>query len=391
MKSPIRTAGIALAVAALAALIWINRDDGGSERPDRAAGRVAVEVAPVTTGSIVDRREITGTLEAQNAFTVAPKIGGSIELIHFDIGDTVERNGILVELDDDEARQAVAEAQASLLLARAEQEQAESEAELAQREFERTRTLAQRQLASQSDLDTARARAAAERSRVSVAEARVSEREAALGAARVRLSYTEVRARWPEANGEYVVGERMVSRGDTVSANEPLLTLLAIDPLKAVVHASERDYPMLARGQATRIVADAMPRREFEGEIARLAPRFDQASRQARVEVRVPNVQRDLKPGMFVTVYIAVDEAEDVTLVPLDAITRHGGREGVFLAREDGEGGHRAQFVAVETGIESDHLVEIREPSDLSGRVITLGQQLLEDDGAIQIAAERDS
>lgn len=387
MKRSIRNAGLVLIIAAVAAAVWLRREDvpTGGQAPER--GRVAVEVVGVRQGPIIDTREITGTLEAQHAFTVAPKIGGHIERIHVDIGDTVERDEVLVELDDDEAGQAVAEAEAALMVARAEKDQAESDAELAQREFERTRTLAERDLASQSDLDAARAGAHAERSRVAVAEARVNEREASLGAARVRLSYTEVRARWPDAGREYVIGERMVSRGDTVSANEPLLSLLSIDPLKAVVFASERDYPSLSAGQAATVRVDALPGREFPGEIARLAPRFDEASRQARVEVRVPNDDETLTPGMFVTVEIEVGRAGDATLVPVEALTELDDRRGVYRV-EDGEGGHRARFVPVSVGIETDDHAEIREPADLSGRVVTLGQQLLEDDAAITIAGD---
>lgn len=388
MKSPYRLVGIGIAVAAIIAVIWLGRDDVMPDDTDREPGRVAVAVDPVETGSITDTRELTGTLEPQHAFRVAPNISARIERIHVDIGDSVERGSVLVELDDDEARQAVAEADAALLVARAELEQARSDAELAQREFERTRTLAGRDLASQSDLDTARAQASAERSRVAVAEARVSEREAALGGARVRLSYTQVRATWPEAEAEYVVGERMVSRGDTISASEPMLSLLSIDPLKAVIFAPERDYAALSPGQATRVEADALPGRSFDGEIARLAPRFDESSRQARVEVRVPNPERDLKPGMFVTVHIEVGRADEVTLVPIAALTRLRGERGVYTVAEDDDGdGHVARFVAVEVGIEGDDHVEIREP-ELSGEVITLGQQLLEDGSRIRIADE---
>lgn len=388
MKSPFRIAGIGLALAVVIAVIWVSRDDVMPDDQDRERGRVAVAVEAIETGSITDTRELTGTLEPQNAFRVAPNISARIERIHVDIGDTVERGSVLVELDDDEARQAVAEANAALLVARAELDQARSDADLAQREFERTRTLAGRDLASQSDLDTARAQASAERLRVAVAEARVREREAALGGARVRLSYTEVRAGWPEDDREYVVGERMVSRGDTVSANEAMLSLLSIDPLKAVIFAPERDYAALSRGQPASVVADALPGRVYDGEIARLAPRFDAGSRQARVEVRVPNAGRELKAGMFITVRIEVGRADDATLVPIAALTRLSGETGVYQVADDPDGeGHVARFVPVEVGIEGDDYAQILEP-DLGGQVITLGQQLLEDGGRIRIADE---
>ncbi|MDX1605672.1 MAG: efflux RND transporter periplasmic adaptor subunit, partial [Candidatus Competibacterales bacterium] len=306
----------AVLIAALAATgALLLRDQGDSrsaaQRPrPAAAGAVAVAVAPVETGSIVDRREFTGTLQAAEEFTVAPKIGGRIERVHVDIGDRVRRGEVLVELDDAEYRQVVAEAEAALAVARAELRRARTDADLALRELQRVERLARRDLASDVELDTARARAESQRAAVAVAEARVDEREAVLASQRVRLSYTEVRADWTSGADTRVVGERMVSAGDTVAANVPLLSVLGIDRLTAVVYAPERDYALLDRGQAVALTAAALPGRSFQGEIVRIAPRFEEQSRQARFEVAVDNADNALKPGMFVTVEVTVDQAE---------------------------------------------------------------------------------
>ncbi|MDZ7748316.1 MAG: efflux RND transporter periplasmic adaptor subunit [Halofilum sp. (in: g-proteobacteria)] len=290
------TVTVVVAVAALAAAgAWWARQDGPAAPGGGSGGgggRVAVEAAPVETGAVADVRAFTGTLAAGDAFTVAPKIGGQIERVHVDIGDRVERGQMLVELDDDEAQQAVAEAEAELAVARAELEQARADARLAERGLERTRSLAERELASQSELDTARAQAEAQRAAVAVATARVTQREAALARARVQLGYADVRADWRGGDAVRVVGERMVNAGDTVAANSPLLSILGIDPITAVAFAPESDYARLREGQAVRVRADALPGRTFEGRIARIAPRFAEDSRQARFEVTLPNRAR---------------------------------------------------------------------------------------------------
>jgi len=356
--------------------------DGSGYRGD--GGRVAVEAAAVETGAVADVREFTGTLEASDAFTVAPKIPGHVEAIHVGIGDRVERGRIMVEMDDEEATQAVAEAEAELAVARAELQQAEADARLAERELERTRSLAERQLASQSELDTARARAEAQRAAVAVATARVSQREASLERARVQLAYTEVRADWRGGDSVRVVGERMVSAGDTVAANTPLLSILGIDPITAVGTAAERDYAVLRAGQRVTVRADALPGREFGGRIARIAPRFAEDSRQARFEVTLPNTDRALKPGMFVSIRVTVATAENATLVPTEAIVRRSEGPGVYQLTE--EDPPRVEFLPVTIGLEGGDHVQILQPA-LSGRVVTLGQQMLED-GAPVIVSE---
>lgn len=385
MKAKRLFTGLAVVAAAVALAWWLQQRSGtpadaGDHTDD---GRVAVEAAAITTGAISDVREFTGTLEAGDAFTVAPKIGGPIERIHVDVGDRVERGQVVVELDDDEARQAVAEAEAELAVARAELEQARADARLSERELERTRTLARRELASASELDTARARAEAQNAAEAVATARVTQREAALAGARVQLGYTSVRANWTGDDASRLVGERMVNAGDTVAANTPLLTVLRISPLTAVVHAPESDYTRLRTGQAVEVNADALPARTFDGEIARIAPRFAVDSRQARFEVRLANEERTLKPGMFVTVRVTVDRAAEARLVPAEAIVRHESGPGVYRI-VDGDSPH-VRFERVRTGIEGDERIQILEPA-LSGRVVTLGQQMLEDGAPVIIS-----
>jgi len=382
-----RTRGWILAGAALALVAggtWWAREGGHAPAPaDGPGGRVAVEAAAVTRGAVADVRQFTGTLEASDAFTVAPKTGGQIERVHVDIGDRVGRGQVVVELDDDEARQAVAEARAQLAVARAEVEQAQADARLAERELERTRTLAQRDLASQSELDTTRAKAEAQRAAVSVARARVTQQEAALARARVQLGYTDVRADWPGDDKARVVGQRMVNAGDTVAANTPMLTVLRIDPLTAVAFAPESAYALLSKGQDAKITANALPGRTFEGHIARVAPRFASDSRQARFEVTLANTDRALKPGMFVTVRVQVDRAEHATLVPREAIVRRDEGPGVYRVVDGSP--PTVKFVPVQLGIDGGKRVQVLEPQ-LSGRVVTLGQQMLEDGAPVVVS-----
>jgi len=377
---------LAVLAAVAAASWWTSRpgDDADSTRGSNGPGRVAVEAAEVETGAVADVREFTGTLEAGDAFTVAPKIAGRVDAIDVDIGDRVKKGQVVVEMDDDEPTQAVAEAEAELAVARAELQQAEADARLAERELERTRLLAERQLASQSELDTAQARAEAQRAVVAVATARVTQREAALARARVQLGYTAVRADWRGGDAVRVVGERMVNAGDTVAANTPLLSILGIDPITAVGTAPENDYALLREGQGVTVRADALPGRTFRGEIARIAPRFAEDSRQARFEVTLPNGERVLKPGMFVTIRVTVATAKDATLVPHEAIVRRTEGPGVYRVT-DGDP-PRVEFLPVTLGLEGDERVQILAPS-IGGRVVTLGQQMLED-GAPVIVSE---
>jgi len=86
-----------------------------------------------------------------------------------------------------------------------------------------------------------------------------------------------------------------------------------LDPIRAVIYVTEKDYASLDPGQSVTPTTDAFPGEVFTGTVARVSPVFRQTSRQARVELTIANSQRRLKPGMFVRVEAILDRA-DMTL-----------------------------------------------------------------------------
>ena len=148
-----------------------------------------------------------------------------------------------------------------------------------------------------------------------------------------------------------------------------------------MVYVIERDYPKVTIGQQAIVTTDAYPDRTFTGGITRIAPLLKESSRQARVEVEVPNDDLMLKPGMFVRARVEFARHENATLIPLPALVRRNDKEGIFIADPQSL---KARFVPVTTGIISSELVEITKP-EISGLVVTLGNHLLEDGSDITL------
>jgi len=338
----------------------------------------------VRRATIRDTGVFTGSLRPRSQFVVAPTVGGRLEQLAVNIGDRVRRGQLIAVLDDQEYAQQVAGAAAELAVAEANLAECESNLEVQQREFERVEKLREKKIASESEMDTARAQFAARQAKHAVAEAQVSQREAALAAARVRLSYTRIEAAWEEGEeGEKdrVVGERFVDEGAMLAPNKPIVSILDISSLTVVIHAIERDYPKIRTDQEAAVTTDAFPGEVFKGRVARIAPLLRESSRQARVEIEMPNPEELLKPGMFVRTRIEFARHENVTVVPVAALARRDGRQGVFLADTEKK---TASFVPVKLGITEGDLAEVVEPA-LAGYVVTMGHHLLEDGAAIRL------
>ncbi len=373
-------------LALLVAGVWYMRptEQPGSVQSGNNAqsATVAVELAPVQQDTIRNIRRFTGTLHPAAQFEVAPRVGGKLEELYVDIGDRVEKGQAIARLDDAEYSQEVQEAEAAVAVAQATLAEARSSLDAKEKEYQRTKQLRQEKIASESELDTVQAEAVAQEARVELARAQVSQAEAALRLARVRLSYTRIQADWQNGDQQRVVGERFVDEGTTISANTPIVSVIDISQLIAVVFVTEADYPNIEIGQSVRIVADAYPEREFSGSIVRIAPRFREASRQARVEIRIDNEQRLLKPGMFIGAHVETARESSATIVPMEAVIKRDDRQGVFVINRQTK---MARFVPVATGITEGERVEVIRP-ELSGEVAVLGQHLLEDGSRVVIA-----
>jgi len=347
-------------------------------RPERRRPAVAVELGLIQTGLIRKMGHYTGTLKAGSRFIVAPKASGRLKKLLVNIGDRVERGQLVVQIVDDEYRLQVEQARAALDVARASLAEAVSNYQLAEKEANRAKALSGKQIVSQSELDTAQFRFKAAKSKKDVASATVAQKAAALKQAEVLLSYTQIRAEWEGGADVRYVGERFMDEGTLLTVNSPIVSILELDVLIGEIFVIEREFPYIRVGQTAVVKADALPGRTFRGKVVRVAPVVDQASRQARVELEIPNPDFLIKPGMFIRAEIEFDRKTDAVLVPLTALASRDGRQGVFLADKEKM---TVRFVPVELGIQEGDRVEVREPL-ISGSVVVTGHHLLEDGAA---------
>ena len=360
----------------------LSETNNHKDRKDKNTGPIPVEVAAVEHGPIERIRTFSGTLQAHAEFVVAPKISGRVEQLAVDLADIVQRGQTVARLDNDEYVQAVRQAEADLAVAQANQAEAENLLQIADRELQRIDKLRERGVSSEAQRDTAKADQLAKQAHVQVTRAQVIRAQAELETTRIRLGYAEVTAGWRGGSDQRVVAERYVDEGETVTANAPLLRIVELNPIEVLIFVTERDYAALQPGQSANLSTDAYPDETFHGEIARISPVFRESTRQAQVELRVDNPRLKLKPGMFVRVMVVLERVSDATIVPEQALAKREDRSGVFLISEDGS---TAIWRPVEIGIRQDARVQI-SGEGLRGRVVTLGQQLLDDGSTVRIA-----
>ena len=379
---------IVVAVGLLVGLLWQvgvrlkeSKAKEAAMSVRRGASAVAVEVAGVRKEEIRDVATFTGSLQSRSYFVVAPKVAGRLIRLTVGLGDEVKRGQLVAELEDEEYQRAVQEMKAQLGVQEALVQEAESALKIGKKEYDRAREMKEKNIASEAQFDAAQAAYFQKEAGLKVAQAWIEQKKAALSAAEVRLSYTKIAATWEGGEETRLVGEKFVDEGAMLRANDAIVSVVDISRLTAVVYIIERDYSKVAMGQEAVITTDAYPREEFTGKVARIAPVLKENVRQARVEIEIGNADGRLKPGMFVRAGLEFARHAGATVVPYAALVKREGMDGVFMV--DGEG-KKAKFVAVKVGIVDKQRVEIVEPA-LEGKVVTIGQHLLNDGTEIEV------
>jgi len=358
---------------------------GQSARPGGSGGQGAgsalnmpmtVELAATSRAPLKERILVVGNLIGAATVDVAPKVSGRLEAVQVRLGDPVRKGQVIARVEDSEIREQVRQAQASYEVARATIRQREADLTLAQSNLERSRSLFARNLIARQALDDTEARQQAAVAQLDLARAQFEQSKARLDELRINLANTVI-----VSPVDGFVGRRNLDPGAFVSQNVPVASVVDIHLVRMVVNLVEKDLRRVNAGMPAEVGVDAFPGELFNGQVARLAPVLDPATRTAQMEIEVINRDFRLKPGMYARVQITVDHREKALVVPRNAIVDVEGRRGVFLAADS-----RARFRPVETGLQEAELVEVVAGLSDGEQVITTGAAGLKDGDRIVLA-----
>ncbi|HET8725455.1 MAG TPA: efflux RND transporter periplasmic adaptor subunit [Anaeromyxobacteraceae bacterium] len=360
-------AGVAaLALAALAVRAWM-----GPRVPTWAAER----------RELVQRVVASGRVLAPARVQVGSVVVGRAVRVPVEKGDRVKAGDVLVQLDEVEAKAALAQARAQVAQAAARLEQVEvvsvrvanegvrqSELRLAQAEdrLTRQRTLAEAGSVSRSDLDdaqkardlaasqltTARIQQSAATSGADrrAAVAALEQARGAEAAAAARLEQLAIRA---PASG--VITEREIEPGDVVQPGRTLLVLARDGDTQLSVQPDEKNLALLRLGQPATASADAYPERIFPARVAWIAPAVDLSRGTVEVKLDVPAPPEFLRPDMTVSVNVEVGRDPAALVVPASAVRDPASPDPWVLAVRGG----RAVRQPVRLGMRGEGAVQV--------------------------------
>ena len=318
-----------------------------------------LELVPVSVGPAAERLATTGVVEAnqQAIHQVTPLVGGRIERVHVALGDQVRMGAVLLSL----ASPQIAEMQGGLRAAEAKL--TETEATLT-----RTRRLVELGAGAGKDLNTAEAEYQTAQAQVTQLRQSLQALGAPTGAAENQTLISSVAIRAPMAGS---VIERAVNPGAWIEAGASVLTIADLRTVWVIANVPESRLNIVRLRAPVEIRAPTLTSL-LSGRVNYIDPQLDQATRNARVRIEVPNTAQSLKVGMFVDVTIqGPSTAGNAALtVPSEAIQRIGERTIVFMATSDPR---RFDVRDVEVGDEVQGMRVIQQGLAAGDRVVTKG------------------
>ena len=145
--------------------------------------------------------------------------------------------------------------------------------------------------------------------------------------------------------------------GQIVSSGDTAVRIDNLDNLVVKVDVSEVDINKINKGQKAIVTFDALPKKEYEGEVSLISFAGSNASGvvEFSVTVKVLNADSNVKPGFTAVVSIITSNIENALLVPNGAVVSRDGSSAVILVGSD----NSTTIVSVETGASSDTYTEI--------------------------------
>jgi len=162
----------------------------------------------------------------------------------------------------------------------------------------------------------------------------------------------------------------------------PILTITQVNRLKALIAIPESYIPKVKVGMKLTLTSEIYPDRVFPAFIEVVYPTVDAATHTFQCKIQVPNGDRLLRPGMYVTTTIGLGK-ENAIIVPYQTVEKLVGANNryVFLNNNG-----RAQRVEVTLGQRFDEDVEIIAPEIVEGaEYVVQGQHRLVDGVKLEV------
>ncbi|MCX7562357.1 efflux RND transporter periplasmic adaptor subunit [Xanthomonadaceae bacterium XH05] len=337
-------------VLALGALAWWKF---GSKSQQAAPAATAV----ASLGDIEITVSALGKIGPKTYVDVGAQLSGQLEKLHVDVGDRVEQDTLLAEIDPRIYESQVEGNRARVDSLKAQLSERQATLELARATHTRNQSVAERGLIAREVLDTSAAQLKQAEAQIVSLRAQLKEAQSTLDGNIANLGYSRIYA--PIAG---TVVSLTALEGQTLNANQTAPTILRVadlDTMTVTAQVAEADIVRIQTGMSAWFTTLGQPDRRWQGEVRQIQPTPDIVNEVVlyKVLIDVDNSDGALLPDMTAQVFFTVSEARGVVTVPIAAVFSPPQSRGQSFVRVPGPEGTPPR--PVQTGLRDREKVEI--------------------------------
>ncbi len=323
--------------------------DKNAKKGNRSAP-VQVEIMVTQTGLLQNTVSGTGSIIANEKAEIRPEISGRIIKILFEEGAMVQKNKLLLKMNDSDLQAQLKRNEAQGIL-------------LASDEFQK-RKLLEIKAISQDEYDAAKSLLLVNQADKQLLEAQIAK--------------TEIYAPF---SGK--VGLRSVSVGNFVASNTLIATIQQLDPIKIQFDVPEKYSRFIQPGLEVSFGIDAFDS-TFMAKVYAIESSITTETRSLTVRALCSNPSGLLKPGTFARVNMILEKFPDAIKVPSEAVVTILDGNSVFICKNG-----KAVAVPVTTGIRTDSEIQITEGVSAGDSLIVTGLLQLTNGAPVMIKKKK--
>ena len=314
----------------------------------RGPGVPLVELAPVKKRHFENRIEALGNANARESINVTASVTEFVDKILFKEGGRVEKDQLLVTLEQTAELAELADAR--LLM------------EDEKRESQIAKKLYDKKAVSQTEFDKQTYQHRAAQAKLDALEARVKKRLIT-------------------APFSGVTGIRHVSPGTLITAGTVITTLDDLAVIKLAFTVPETFMATLKPGMPVEAGCAAYRGKKFNGKITIIDSRVDPDTRAVAVHSEFDNKEGLIKPGMLMNIEIISNPREALS-IPEKALLSYGEKSFVYIVGKD----MKAKKRQITIGMRNFGNIEVLEGLSEGDMIVTEGLDKLSDGSVVTTA-----
>ncbi len=181
-----------------------------------------------------------------------------------------------------------------------------------------------------------------------------------------------------KAKADGIIASLNIREGGYLSPAQAVISAGPLENVWVDAEVFERQSHWVKAGSKAKMTLDALPGKEWQGEIDYVYPILDPQTRTLRLRLKFPNPQGELKPNMFANISLQPVTDESVLTIPKSAVIRSGGMTRVVLSEGDG----KYRSARVQVGREADDKIEVLKGLTDQSKVVTSAHFMLDSESS---------